>query len=73
LRQFKESHGIGYEQMAREIGVSFMSVYRWLKRGVLPRNRLVIKAVDEFLEQNGYPSEREEVRRIRADQIVARR
>jgi len=53
LRELKATQVLSYEQLAREIGVSFMSVYRWLKQGALPRNRLVIKAIDQFLARNG--------------------
>jgi transcriptional regulator with XRE-family HTH domain len=65
LQQLKESQGIGYERLAQEIGVSFMSVYRWLKKGVVPKNRLVLKAIDEFLTRNGYPLEHKDLGRVR--------
>lgn len=58
LRKIKAEQGLGYDQLAQGIGVSFMSVYRWLKKGALPRNHLVIKAVDKFLERHGYLPEK---------------
>ena len=57
LRQLKAEQALSYEQMAKGIGVSFMSVYRWLKQGALPRHYLVIRAIDKFLVRNGYRQE----------------
>ena len=73
MRQVKESQGIGYEQLAQGIGVSFMSVYRWLKKGTVPRNRLVIRSIDKFLARNGYSSsEGNGNRRIRSHRVLVK-
>jgi len=79
LRQIKAEQGFSYEQLAQGIGVSYMSVYRWLKQGALPRNYLVIKAVERFLARNGYPKEsrgkfgrgqRKEVKQVRVPRLL---
>ena len=52
LRRIKSKRGLSYNRMGDEIGVTGMTVYRWFKNRLLPRNRLVIRAVDEFLARN---------------------
>jgi len=49
LRRFKERECLSYERLARLVDVSFMSLYRWIKMGIPPRNRSTIQKVDHFL------------------------
>ncbi|MBI3616136.1 MAG: hypothetical protein HY211_06435 [Candidatus Omnitrophica bacterium] len=48
LRRFKARERISYERLARLVDVSFMSLYRWIKMGIPPRNRSTIQKVDYF-------------------------
>ena len=51
LRRFKEREHLSYERLARLVDVSFMSLYRWIKVGIPPRNRDTIRKVDGFLSK----------------------
>lgn len=51
LRRFKEREHLSYERLARLVDVSFMSLYRWIKMGISPRNRSTIQKVDYFLHR----------------------
>ena len=55
LQRIKAQRELSYEQLAQELGVSFMSVYRWIKRRSTPKNRLVLKSIDRLLAKYGSP------------------
>jgi len=38
LRQFRKSRGLSQEALARELGVSVLTVYRW-EKGTMPRQK----------------------------------
>lgn len=38
LRQFRKARGLSQEALARELGVSVLTVYRW-ERGSMPRRK----------------------------------
>jgi len=54
LRKIKAERKLSYETLGRKLGVHAISVFRWLKKGVVPKNRLVLQAIDRFLaKKNG--------------------
>ena len=38
LRQFRKTKGLSQEDLARELGVSVLTVYRW-EKGTMPRRK----------------------------------
>ena len=52
LRRIRSERSLSYNRMGDEIGVTGMTVFRWLQKGLLPMHRLVLQAVDEFLARN---------------------
>lgn len=48
LRQIKEREKISYEGLARELGVSFQTIYRWLKKGSNP-SVMGLRTIREYL------------------------
>lgn len=58
LREIKQRHSLRYEALAHALGVHSQSIFRWLQRGVVPRSRLVLRAIDRFITRNGKPGRR---------------
>lgn len=52
LKRLKKETGLSYEKMAREIGISWRSLYRWLKGNSLPSD-LALKAIKKYLDNQG--------------------
>ena len=46
----KVNRNLSYEKIAKEMGVSSQSVYRWL-RGVSNPNQLAIKAISDYVSE----------------------
>lgn len=59
LERIKEERGLSYEDLGHELGVHSMSIYRWLRKGVAPKSRAYIRAIDQFIAQNGSCRRRE--------------
>ena len=51
LRKFKEKSGWSYEKIAREIGVSMLSVQNWIS-GKFKPSRLAEKEINFFLKKH---------------------
>lgn len=51
LKEFKEKSGWSYEKIAREIGVSTLSVQNWIK-GKFKPSRLAEKEISFFLKKH---------------------
>jgi len=50
LRQFKDQENISYEKLAREIGISYRTLFRWLNGESKPSD-MGLKIIKEFLER----------------------
>lgn len=53
LRNIKRRQVLSYEALGHALGVHSQSVFRWLQRGVVPRSRPVLRAIDRFISRNG--------------------
>lgn len=51
LREFKKKSGWSYEKIAREIGVSMLTVQHWIKGKYKP-SRLARKEIEFFLKRH---------------------
>lgn len=49
LKQYKEEKDISYEKLAREIGVSYRTLFRWLNEDSKPSD-MGLKIIKDFLE-----------------------
>ena len=43
---------VSLEQIAGEIGVSSMTVYRWRRGQAIPKSRIVLKALTEYINNS---------------------
>ncbi len=51
IRTLREALGLSRERFAHEVGVTANTVYRWEKKGVVPRSLAVLRKLEE-LEEN---------------------
>ena len=52
LIKLKKDNDLSYEKMARQIGVSFQTVLRWMNKGDKPSD-LALVQIKRFIEENG--------------------
>jgi transcriptional regulator with XRE-family HTH domain len=52
LRKLKTKQGLSYEDLGHELGVHSLSVFRWLQKGVVPRSRAYMRAIDQFISKS---------------------
>ena len=50
LRQYREREGISHEKLAHEIGVSYRTLFRWLKGDSKPSD-MGLRIIREFLKE----------------------
>ena len=53
LQALRQSLGWSQEQCAHHLGVAYASLNRWERGASLPRSRVIIHAIDQFLAQHG--------------------
>jgi len=51
LLKIKKRKGLSYEKMAHQIGVSYQTLYRWVKRGDKPSD-LALAQIRRFIKEN---------------------
>jgi len=54
LKFLKERLGLTYEEMAELIGVSYRSLFRWLREGLSP-SRMAIQVIENYFRQVRIP------------------
>ena len=50
LKFLKERLNLTYEEMARKVGVSYRSLFRWLREGLSP-SQMAIRLIEAYLNQ----------------------
>lgn len=55
LKEAREkNHRLTYEVIAAKLGVSFITVYRWMSGKTLPTSKITIERIEKFLRgKNG--------------------
>lgn len=51
IAQIIKERDVSLEQIAGEIGVSSMTVYRWRRGQAIPKSRIVLKALTEYINK----------------------
>ena len=51
IDQIIKERDVSLEQIAGEIGVSSMTVYRWRRGQAIPKSRIVLKALTEYINK----------------------
>lgn len=51
IDQIIKERDVSLEQIAGELGVSSMTVYRWQRGQAKPKSRLVLKALTEYINR----------------------
>ncbi len=51
INQLIEERDVSLEQIAGEIGVSSMTVYRWRRGQANPKSRIVLKALTNYINR----------------------
>ena len=49
IDQVIKERDVSLEQIAGEIGVSSMTVYRWRRGQSIPKSRIVLKALNDYI------------------------
>jgi len=52
IDQLIKERDVSLEQIAGEIGVSSMTVYRWRRGQANPKSRIVLKALTEYINNS---------------------
>ena len=55
LRAIRQALGWSEEVCAYHLGVTYSTLNRWERGESLPKSRLVLKAIDQFLAKHGKP------------------
>ena len=53
LKKLKEEKGLSYEKIARDLEVSFNTVYRWLAYNKPPRSMVMVNRIQDYLKRKG--------------------
>jgi DNA-binding transcriptional regulator YiaG len=53
LKMIRQAMGWSEEVCAYHLGVTYSTLNRWERRESLPKSRLVLKAIDQFLAKHG--------------------
>ncbi len=51
IDQIRKERDVSLEQIAGELGVSSMTVYRWQRGQAKPKSRIVLKALTEYINR----------------------
>jgi transcriptional regulator with XRE-family HTH domain len=52
INQIIKERDVSLEQIAGEIGVSSMTVYRWQRGQAKPKSRIVLRALTEYINRS---------------------